>query len=109
MCLPKPLSSKGIILPVKDFFSIFTAAVLECNIVYLLTLTIYLLLNLKSVAELAIQVSGRLVAVDILELSQFPCPGVGISHSSMRLGLITAKELNLKLTLGMAETRKTTL
>ena len=34
--------------------------------------------------------------VYILELSQFPCPGVGICHTSKGLGLRPVKELDLK-------------
>ena len=45
--------------------------------------------------------------MDILELSWFPWPGVGICDLSIGLGLLMAKELALKLTLGMAERRKT--
>ena len=40
--------------------------------------------------------------MDILKLSDFPCPGVGIWQ-----GRQMVKELELKLTLGMAERRKT--
>ena len=54
------------------------------------------------------QVSGNLVeVVDILELSRLPCRGVGICHTSGGLVLIMVKEIDLKLTLGMAERRKT--
>ena len=41
--------------------------------------------------------------VDILELSESPCSGVGIFHTSMGLGWRMVKELALKLTLGIAE------
>ena len=51
------------------------------------------------------QVSGNLVEVDILELSESPWPAVGIFHTSMRLGRQMVKELDLKLTLGMTERR----
>ena len=60
-----------------------------------------------SVAGLVMQASGNLVEVDILDLSRFPCRGVGICHTSIGLVLIMAKEIDLKLTLGMAERRKT--
>ena len=54
------------------------------------------------------QACGNLVEVDILELSRFPCHGVGIFHTSIRLVLMMVKEIvDLKLTLGMAERRKT--
>ena len=49
--------------------------------------------------------SGSLVDVDIPELSESPWPGVGIYHTSMGLGRRMGKELDLKLTLGMAERR----
>ena len=49
------------------------------------------------------QASGRLVDVDILELSRFPCHGVGICHTSIGLVLMMVKEIYLKLTQGMAE------
>ena len=55
------------------------------------------------------QVSGSLVEVDILELLRFPCPGVGICHASIGLGLIMVKELDQKLTLGMDEMKKLSL
>ena len=51
-------------------------------------------------AGLVIQVSGSLVEVDILEQSMFPCPETG-------LGRMTAIELDLNLTLGIAERIKT--
>ena len=57
-------------------------------------------------AGLVMQVSGNLVEVDILELSKFPCRGVGICHTSIGLVLVM-KEIDLKLTMGMAERRKT--
>ena len=43
--------------------------------------------------------------MDIQELPWFPCPGVGICHNRMGLGRQMDKELDLKLTLGMAEAR----
>ena len=49
--------------------------------------------------------SGRLVDVDILELSESPGPGVGICCTSIGLGLRMVMELDLKVTLGMAERR----
>ena len=52
-----------------------------------------------------ILVSGWLVDVDILELSAFPWPGVGICHTSRRLGRCMGKEFNQKVTLGLAERR----
>ena len=45
------------------------------------------------------QVSGNLVEVDILELSKFPCCGVDICHTSIGLGLIKVKDIDLKLKL----------
>ena len=48
------------------------------------------------------QASGNLVEVDILELSEFPWPGVGIFHTSMGLGQRMVKEIDLKMTQGMA-------
>ena len=36
---------------------------------------------------LVIQASGSIVEVDILELSMFPCLGVGICHTSIQLGM----------------------
>ena len=53
------------------------------------------------------QASGNLVEMDILELSKFPCRRVGICHTSIGLVLVMMKEIDLKLTLGMAEGRKT--
>ena len=50
-----------------------------------------------------IPVSGRLIEVDILKLSVFPCSGVGICHTSIWLELGLVKELALKLTLGVTE------
>ena len=61
------------------------------------------LIKMRSVVGLVILVSGSLVQVDILELSRFPCPG----DAFMGLGLMMVKELYLKLTLGMAEKKKT--
>ena len=37
---------------------------------------------------------------DILELSEIPCHGVGIYHTSIGLGLMMVKELGMKLMLG---------
>ena len=51
------------------------------------------------------QVSGNLVEVDILELSRFPCRSVGICHTKIGLVLMMVKEIDLKLTQGMAERR----
>ena len=45
--------------------------------------------------------------MDILELSRFPCRGVSICHTSIELVLMMVKDIDLKLTLGMAERRKT--
>ena len=44
--------------------------------------------------------------MNILKLSGFPCPGIGLCHSNIGRGLMMVKELDLKLTLGMAERRK---
>ena len=49
------------------------------------------------------QASGSLVDVDIPELSESPWPGIDIFCISM--GRQIVKELDLKLTLGMAERR----
>ena len=49
--------------------------------------------------------SGRLVDVDIQELSESPCSGVDIFCTSMGLGLQMVKELDLKLTMGLTERR----
>ena len=46
-----------------------------------------------------------IVEVDILELSRFACRGVGLCHTSIGLGLVMVKEIDMKLTLGMAERR----
>ena len=54
---------------------------------------------------LVIQASGRLVDVDILELSEFPRPGVGAYNTSMGLGQRMVRELELGLTLGGIERR----
>ena len=53
------------------------------------------------------QASGNLVEADILELSRFPCHGVGICRTSIGLALMMTEEVDLKLTLGMVERRKT--
>ena len=53
------------------------------------------------------QASGSLVDVDIPELSESPWPGIGIFCTSMGLGRRIVKELDLKLTLGMAERQQT--
>ena len=53
--------------------------------------------------DLVMQASGNLANVDILELSESTLPGVGIFHTSKGLGRRMVKELDLKLTLGMAE------
>ena len=49
------------------------------------------------------QASGSLVDVDIPELSESAMPGIDHFCTSMGLGLRIVKELDLKLTLGMAE------
>ena len=58
-----------------------------------------------TVACHVIPASGRLVDVDIPELSESPWPGIDILCSSMGLGRQIVKALDLKLTLGMAERR----
>ena len=52
-----------------------------------------------------IPVSGRLVDVDILELSESSCSAVDIFFSSMELERQMVKKLDLKLTLGLTERR----
>ena len=52
---------------------------------------------------LVMQASGSLVDVDIPELAESPWPGIDIFCTSMGLGRRIVKELDLKLTLGMAE------
>ena len=54
-----------------------------------------------TVACHVIPASGRLVDVDILELSEFSCSGAGICCTSMGLGQQMLKELDQKLTLEM--------
>ena len=49
------------------------------------------------------QASGNQVKMDILEQSRFPCCGVGMCNSSIGLVLMMVKEIDQKLTLGMAE------
>ena len=56
-----------------------------------------------TVACHVIPASGRLVDVDIPELSESPWPGINIFYTSMGLGRGIVKELDLKRTLGMAE------
>ena len=51
------------------------------------------------------QASGSLVDVGIPELSESPLPGIDIFCTNMGLGRLIVKELDLKLTLGMAEWR----
>ena len=48
-------------------------------------------------------VSGSLVDVDIPKLSESPWPGIDIFCTSMGLGRQIVEELDLKMTLGMAE------
>ena len=52
---------------------------------------------------LVIQAFRSLVEVDILDWFRFPCPHVGICHTSVGLGLMIVQELNT----GNAERRKT--
>ena len=52
------------------------------------------ILKVRSVAGLVLQVSGSLVEVDILELSESPWPSVGIFHMSMGLGRLGGLEAN---------------
>ena len=61
----------------------------------------------RSVAGLVIPASGRLVDVVIMELSESPWPGIDIFCTSIGLGRWIVKELDLKLTLGMAGRQKT--
>ena len=56
-----------------------------------------------TVACHVILASGRLVDVDILELSESPCSGADIFCASMGLGWQMVKELDLKLTMGVTE------
>ena len=53
------------------------------------------------------QVSASLVDVDFPELSESPWSGIDIFCTSMGLGRLIVKELDLKLTLGMAKRQKT--
>ena len=53
------------------------------------------ILEVRSVACLLLQASGSLFEVNILELSEFPRPGVGILHTSKGLGRGMVKELGL--------------
>ena len=41
------------------------------------------------------QASANLVEVDILELSRFPCRGVGICYTSIRPVLMMVNEIDL--------------
>ena len=66
---------------------------------------LYLLQHAVTMSCPVIPASGRLVDVDILELSESPCSGVDIFCTSMGLGRQMAKELDLKLTLGLTERR----
>ena len=59
--------------------------------------------EMRFVADLVTQASGKLFEVDSLELSEPPWPGVAIFHTSMGLGWRMVKELDMKLKLGMAE------
>ena len=68
-------------------------------------LLIYRYAKVRSVSGLVMQASGNLVEVDILELSRFSCSGVGICFTSIGLVLMVVKEIDLKLTQGMAEKR----
>ena len=52
-----------------------------------------------SVVGHIIPAPGRLVNVSILEPSNSKCPGVGICHTIIGLGLRMTKKLNLELTL----------
>ena len=51
------------------------------------------------------QTFGSLVDVDVPKLSETPWPGIDTLCANMGLGWRIAKELDLKLTLGMAESR----
>ena len=64
-----------------------------------------IVVKVRSEAGLVMQESGNLVEVDILELSRFPCRGVDIFCTSIILVLLMMKEINLKLTQGMAKRR----
>ena len=55
----------------------------------------------RSVAGLVMQLSGRLVDVDIVELSRLPCRGFGIFHTIIVLGLVMVVEIYPKLRLGI--------
>ena len=59
----------------------------------------------RSVAGSCNAASGSLVDVDIPELSESPWPGIDIFCTNMGLGRQIVKELDLKLTLGIAERR----
>ena len=52
------------------------------------------------------QVSVNQLEFDILEQPRFPCCGVGMCHTSIGLVLMIVKEIDQKLTLGMAESSK---
>ena len=60
---------------------------------------------MRSVAGSCNAASGSLVDVDIPKLSESPWSGIDIFCTSMVLGRRIVKELDLKLTLGMAEMR----
>ena len=55
---------------------------------------------------LVMPATDSLVEVDMLKRLRFPCHGVGICHTSTALRLMTVKELDLNLTLGLAKRRK---
>ena len=57
----------------------------------------------RSVAGSCNAASGSLIDVVIPKLSESPWPGINIFCTSMGLGQQMVKELDLKLTLGMAE------
>ena len=63
------------------------------------------IITARSVAGPCNAASGSLVDVDIPKLSESPWPGIEIFCTTMGLGRRIVKELDLKLTLEMAERR----
>ena len=113
------MTASVISAPSLRLLRLFFLHLLSCYLIFLIQRLVYSLKNctkskvmpkFKSAVTVACHVipaSGRLVDVDIPELSESPWPGLDIFWTSMGLGRRIVKELDLKLTLGMAERRIT--
>ena len=86
---------------------------MDGHLISQIILTIFHFTNFKRefpwdlVAHPVTQVIGEQALVDILDLSEVPWSGWGVSTPRSGLGLRMVKELDLQLALGMNERRKT--